>query len=79
MACVVWGFCGILARGRFYFRVVRCLQRGSGALRLGRWKRDVPGRGVKDSGNRGFGWVGDAGAGSLAAAQITCRAVPGRS
>ena len=45
MACVVWGFCGILARGRFYFRVVRCLPRGSGVLRAGRWKRDVPGLG----------------------------------
>ena len=45
VACVVWGFCGILACRRFYFRVVRCLQRGSGALRAGRWKRDVPGRG----------------------------------
>ena len=35
VACVVWGFCGILACRRFYFRVVRCLQRGSGALRAG--------------------------------------------
>jgi hypothetical protein len=45
VAYVVWGFCGILAARRFYFRVVRCPQRGSGALRAGRWKRDVPGRG----------------------------------
>lgn len=48
VACVVWGFCGILACRRFYFRVVRCLQRGSGALRARRWKRDVPGQGRKD-------------------------------
>ena len=48
VTCVVWGFCGIVARRRFYFRVVRCLQRGSGALRARRWKRDVPGQGRKD-------------------------------
>ena len=36
VACLVWGFCGILACRRFYFRVVRYLQRGGRALRLGR-------------------------------------------
>jgi hypothetical protein len=58
VACAVWGFCGLLAWCRFYFRVVRCLQRGSGALRAGRRKRDVPGRGRYGSANRGSGEYG---------------------
>ena len=35
VACVVWGFCGILVGRHFYCRAVRCLRRGSGALRAG--------------------------------------------
>ena len=79
----VW--CGdlwLLACSRFYFRVVRCLQRRSIAPRAERWERDVPGRrSLTMAVTGGFGCVGTlrrVKPRSLAGTWTTCRAVAGR-
>jgi len=55
MACAVWGLCGIVACRRFYFRAVRCLQRGAAPCGRGSGSVTCLVGGVTVSGNRGFG------------------------
>ena len=55
VACVVWGFVGILVGRHFYCRAVRCLRRGSGALRAETGSVTCLVAPLKTSGTRGFG------------------------